>query len=76
DAEAQYNIGLMYDKGEGVRQDYAKAVEWYTKAANQDVPVAQYNLGLMYNKGEGVRQDYAKALEWYIKAANQGDARA
>lgn len=34
-AVAQNNIGLMYEKGQNVRQDYSKAIEYYTKAANQ-----------------------------------------
>ena len=73
---AQYSLGHMYYSGEGARQDYAKAVEWYTKAANQGDADAQYNLGVMYKNGEGVRQDYAKEMEWYTKAANQGLAQA
>ena len=32
-AYAQFGIGLMYDRGEGVPQDYQQAVVWYTKAA-------------------------------------------
>ena len=32
---AQFNLGLMYDQGAGVGQDYRKAVEWYRKAAEQ-----------------------------------------
>jgi len=35
DAGAQNNLGVCYYKGEGVPQDYHKAVEWYTKAAEQ-----------------------------------------
>ncbi len=66
----------MYDKGEGVPQDYAKAMQWYQKAANQGDADAQFNLGVMYYEGEGAPQDYAKALQWYQKAANQGDAQA
>ena len=75
-AQAQYNIGVMYVQGKGVRQDYQKAVEWYTKAANQGNAHAQYNLGVMYDEGKGVRQDYQKAVEWFTKAANQGFATA
>ncbi len=75
-AKAQYNLGVMYDNGQGVPQDYAKAVEWYRKAAEQGYADAQYNLGHMYDKGEGVTQDYAKAMGWYRKAAEQGDADA
>ena len=73
---AQYSLGLIYQAGESVHQDSAKAFEWYTKAANQGNADAQYNLGWMYRKGEGVRQDHNKAFEWYTKAANQGNAEA
>lgn len=76
DAIAQNSLGVMYAQGKGVRQDYQKAVEWYTKAANQGDAIAQFNLGLMYSEGQGVRQDYQKAFEWYTKAANQGFAIA
>ncbi|HLS17219.1 MAG TPA: tetratricopeptide repeat protein [Paenalcaligenes sp.] len=55
-AEAQFNLGLMYYFGQEVRQDYAKAAEWFEKAAAQDVADAQFNLGFMYYNGKGVRQ--------------------
>ncbi|WP_277600823.1 tetratricopeptide repeat protein [Eikenella corrodens] len=47
-ADAQYNLGVMYDNGQGVRQDYAEAARWYRKAAEQGYAKAQYNLGSMY----------------------------
>ena len=75
-AYSQNSLGLMYSKGQGVRQDYQKAFEWYTKSANQGLASAQFNLGLLYDEGQGVRQNYQKAFEWYTKAANQGDAIA
>jgi TPR repeat protein len=40
-AEAQFNLGLMYAKGRGIDQDYAKARAWYEKAAAQGFPPAQ-----------------------------------
>src|SRR5215472_14710181 len=76
DARAQFDLGLMHDKGQGVPQDYATAVSWYRKAAEQGNARAQTNLGFMYDKGRGVPQDYATALSWYRKAAEQGDAVA
>jgi len=96
DAEAQYNLGLSYYKGEGVpndatkavvtdkfggiliepNRDFAKACEWWEKAATQGHITAQYKLGMMYRNGEGVPKDAAKAVEWYQKAAAQGDAAA
>ncbi len=76
DADAQYNLGVMYDKGQGVAQNYAEAVKWYRKAAEQGYADAQYNLAQMYRKGQGVTQDYAEAVKWYRKAAEQGHADA
>ena len=60
-----------YGKG-----DYAAAVSWYRKAAEQGNASAQNNLGVMYDIGRGVTQDYAAAVSWYRKAADQGDADA
>lgn len=76
DAEVQFNLGLMYSEGQGVKQDYFKAAEWFQRAAEQGHAEAQYNLGLMYYRGKGVKQDYFKAIEWYQKAAAQGIADA
>ena len=74
--EAQFLLGWFYFTGNDVRQDYAKAKEWFEKAAAQGDAEAQFNLGVMYGNGEGVRQDYVKAREWYEKAAAQGHASA
>ena len=76
DAKAQYNLGLMYDKGDGTPQDYKAAIKWYTKSAEQGHAKAQNNLGLMYVKGLGIPQDYKAATKWWTKAAEQGDGDA
>ena len=57
-------------------QDYAKAREWYEKAADKGYAYAMRSLGSLYRDGRGVVQDYVKAREWYEKAANKGDAAA
>jgi len=75
-AEAQYNLGVSYDSGTGVPQNYSKAVMWYTKAAQQGLVVSQINLGGHYFKGQGVQQNYATAAYWVTKAAQQGSAKA
>jgi len=75
-ASAQYNLGLMYDSGQGVSQDYQEAVRWYRLAADQGVARAQSNLATMYYKGQGVPQDYTEAVKWYRRAADQGNALA
>jgi len=76
DKFAQSNLGVMYDSGEGVEQDFKEAAKWYRKAADQGEAMAQSNLGLMYHQGQGVEQDFKKALKWYQKAADQGNAMA
>ncbi|QCE34646.1 sel1 repeat family protein [Acetobacteraceae bacterium] len=76
DASAQLELGTLYQNGQGVPQDNAKAAELWTKAANQGLAAAQFNLGLLYQNGDGVPKDTAKAAEWYQKAADQGDAEA
>ena len=76
DAAAQYNLGIMYDYGEGVLQDYAEAFKWWRLAADQGMADAQYNLGNMYRQGQGVPQDYAEAVKWFRLVADQGDAGA
>ena len=57
DAESQFVLGMLYDDGEGVKQNYQQAAEWYQKAANQGHAMAQYNLGILYQFGLGVAED-------------------
>ena len=73
---AQFYLGSMYLKGQGVPQDYAEAVMWFHKAAEQGHHNSQYNLGVAYYEGKGVRQDDAEAVNWYRKAAEQGHTQA
>jgi len=54
-----------------VPQDYAEAVRWSRKAAEQGLDVAQFYLGLMYGKGQGVPQDYTQAHLWFNLAASR-----
>ncbi|QCE34643.1 sel1 repeat family protein [Acetobacteraceae bacterium] len=75
-AEAQMNLGFLYDVGRGVPQNYEKAAEYYQKAANQGDAAAQCNLGILYENGQGVPQNYEKAAEYYQKAADQKNANA
>jgi TPR repeat protein len=76
DADAQTNLGLMYQNGWGVPQDDKEAVYWYKLAAEQGDAKAQYNLGVMYDVGEGVPQDDKEAVRWYTLAAEQEHAKA
>lgn len=75
-AKSQFNLGVMYQRGEGVPPDPAEAMKWFRKAAEQDLPDAHYNLGVIYHNGIIVPQDYAEAMKWFKKAADLGYARA
>jgi TPR repeat protein len=76
DAEAQFNLGVLYDEGAGVERDLATAADWYRKAATQGFIDAQTNLGIMYYHGLGVDRDHELAAHWFRLAADQGDAEA
>ena len=60
----------------GKTKDYAEAVKWYRKAAEQGNADAQYSLGYCYYKGRGVAKDCAEAVRWIRKAADQGNIDA
>jgi len=55
-AGAQFNLGVMYDEGQGVPQDYAEAVKWYRLAAERGFANAQYELGVKYATGRLLRR--------------------
>jgi hypothetical protein len=77
DAQAQFNVGLMYLEGRGEYQkSNEKAFEWFLKAALQGFNQAQFNVGLMYSTGQGVEESKDEALKWFHKAALQGHVNA
>ena len=56
---------------DGVGEDSVRAVEWYTKAAEQGETRAQFNLGCCYYCGIGVEKNLDKAIELFTRAAEQ-----
>lgn len=76
DARAEIELGLMYQKGLGVQQDYGQARAWYQKAADQGNATAEDNLGILYLNGWGISKNYGRALAYFQKAAAQGNASA
>jgi len=74
--EAQFNVGLMYERGIGVSKDERESLVWYRKSAEQGYSNAQFNLGVMYENGRGTAVDFSQAHQWYRKAAVQGDGLA
>jgi hypothetical protein len=67
-AEAQAFLGVLYEKGLGVPQNYTQAAIWYRRAAEQGHTGGQYKIGLLYDRGQGVPQDTVQAEKWLILA--------
>jgi hypothetical protein len=77
DAWAQFTLGEMYRKGDGVPQNFTEAARWHHRlAANSICRTADYLLGLMYLKGEGVSKNYAKAFKRFSEASTGGHRAA
>jgi TPR repeat protein len=90
--EAQINLGMMFENGQGVPQDFKKAIRWYRLAANQGLtkaqeklnsllkisPTAQINfdLGVRFETGQEVPQDFREAIRFYRLAADLGHIKA
>ena len=70
------SLGVIYETGESVPQDYKKAVVWFRKAAEQGYANAQNDLGSMFLSGRGVLKDSKEAERWFRRAADQGYADA
>ncbi len=69
---AQYHLGLMYARGEGVAKDFTEAARWFGRAADGGHSHSQFILGHMYAKGDGVTVDRAQAHMWFTAAAANG----
>lgn len=70
-AQAQNNMGHMYEEGLGVAQNYTTALDWYRKAADSGLAEAQQNVGLLYFYGYGVAENAREAVRWFQMAADQ-----
>ncbi|MGH8583258.1 MAG: tetratricopeptide repeat protein [Gammaproteobacteria bacterium] len=74
DSNAQYNVALMYLKGEGTGADLQQALHWFRAAAAAGQLYAQGFLGALYADGQGVPQDDRLAAYWLGAAARGGHA--
>lgn len=71
-AQAQFLLGLMYERGEGRRKNPGKALDLYLKAANQGYALAQFKVGTFRAMGLAGPADSKEAAAWFRKAAEQG----
>lgn len=73
DADAQFNLGIMYQDGHGMEHDFVEAAKWYKLAAAQGHIYAQSNLGGLYWDGAGVPRSRDLAFEYLELAAQKDD---
>ena len=71
-AEEQFILAGMYERGQGAPQSYDEGAKWYRAAADQGHAAAQFYLGAMYGSERGVARSYEAAVWWYMKSAAQG----
>lgn len=77
DPQAQYYVGRMYEKGEGVRKDSDQVRRWYRRSAEAGYAPAQYRVAVGYAYGlAGLPRDHGEAVKWLRKSAEGGYRRA
>ncbi|KAL7536563.1 hypothetical protein ACHAXR_008266, partial [Thalassiosira sp. AJA248-18] len=76
DAEAMYKLGCNYRAGDGVPQDFNKALELWHRSAKLGRNESHYDIGTVYFYGEGVEKDVKKAKYHWELAAMGGNVAA
>ena len=76
DVKSQFNLGLIYARGDGITPDDDAAIQWWKQAEKNDSARAKMMLGLFYNLGRGVGRSEKEAVHWYEQAAKLGDNNA
>lgn len=66
-------VGALYEEGKGVRQDYAKAAEYYKKGCDLGYAMPCEALGDLYMKGKGVPRNRSSAKRLFGKACDLGN---
>jgi len=75
-AQAQFDLGLMYAKGDGVAKSEKKAFKWFHKSARNNHTEAKFYMGLSFAQGRGVRKQAQLARYWFKLAAKAGHRQA
>lgn len=74
--EAQYNLGMMCDFGEGILPDYSGSIKWYKMAATLGDSEIQYILGMKYEGCWKGLQNIIPTLMWFNIASANGNKYA
>ena len=82
-AQAQYILGQIYQRGIGTDKDEELAIHWYKKASKQKFSAASYNLGAHYDREAWLtthaplkNKRYKIAFDWFKTSAEQGNTDA
>lgn len=76
DAYAMNNLGILYDRGQGVAVDLGRALHWFGLSAKAGNPQGMSNYGWMLDQGRGMEARPEEAARWYDKSARAGQAEA
>lgn len=76
DPGAQFELGIMYDLGNGKPQNARTAFKWFQQAAEAGLPDAEFNVAVMLDSGRGATQNLSAAAAWYARSAARGNHRA
>ncbi|XP_023227736.1 death ligand signal enhancer-like isoform X2 [Centruroides sculpturatus] len=76
-SKANFNLGVCFETGNGIKRDLEKAAHYYKLAASEGHGLALYNLGIYYLEGMGgLEKDENTAIELIEKAAEQNIVEA
>ncbi len=73
--EAWSLLGFCYEKGVGVKQDFAQAAKWYMKSAKAGMVDGMHNIGVLLFTGVGIQKNYQEAFRWESRACDEADLR-
>lgn len=76
DLDAQHQLGLLYARGEAVKQDHMEAARWLEQAAGAGHADSQHDLALLKLSGIGIESDLAGARELLESASASGHVSA
>ncbi|MBU4063309.1 peptidoglycan-binding protein [Hyphomonas sp.] len=71
-APAQYELGKLYERGQGVDRDIIEARNLIQKAAEAGHIIAMYDYALFLAEGEGGEKSEIGAVDWFTQAAELG----
>lgn len=63
-----FDLGLLFQQGDMVEQDYERALNYYMNAAKLDCADVYLNAGVIYVNGVGVERNGKEAIRCFEKS--------